>query len=75
MIGRAGSIKILEINAFPSITTHTPNPKKELVYSEVLGRAFKIISSKVQGTKKKLLESAINKGKIDEVYAIENYDL
>lgn len=70
MIGRTGVVKILEINAFPSISTHSPNPKKEQIYSEVLSKAFQLVSRKVQGTKRKLLESAINKGAIDEEFAV-----
>jgi len=75
MIGRTGTLKVLEINAFPNISTHASNPKKEGIYSEVLQKMSNLIAGKVHGTKRKLLESAINLGEINELFAIENYDL
>lgn len=65
----------MEMNAFPSIDTTIANPKKEAIYEEMLSRAMKFIEHKVRQTKIRLLEKIITKNKIDEEYAIQNYDL
>jgi hypothetical protein len=66
---------ILEINAFPSISTHVRNPKKEAIYEEMLLRAMKLVELKVRNTKLKIIEGIQAKGEIDEYSAIENFDL
>lgn len=62
MIGRAGTLKILELNSFPNFATQNPNPKKLNIYAEVLSKASEIIARKVKGTEMKLLEGVIKNG-------------
>ena len=70
-----GKIKVLEINAFPSISTYDQNLKKNQIYKEMLSRALKFVDVKVRQTKLKIIEGILGKGEIDEIYAINNYDL
>lgn len=65
----------MEVNAFPSISTELQNNKKEAIYEEMLSRAFKFLEIKVRQTKLKILQGIDKLGKIDEEYAIHNYDL
>ena len=41
----------------------------------MLSRALKFVDVKVRQTKLKIIEGILGKGEIDEIYAINNYDL